>query len=594
MLNDAGMLLFIKRWTVFVAITAICLLLISTLHTNILPVRLTSTKSSPSTLCPVRPPDPAYTPVSHERFNWRTVPVKHPVESLMSLPTTLPSSLPQIQHTFSVPSPQAEVKRKERQDAVKAAFQRGWTSYKEKAWMKDELAPISGSSKNTFGGWGATLVDSLDTLWIMDMRDDFDTAVGAAMNISLAPEDATQDTLNLFETTIRYLGGLLSAYDLTECKDNRLLDKAVEFGDMIYASFDTPTHMPTTRWSQRTAANGEEQLPSETGIIAELGSLSMEFTRLSQLTGDMRYFDAIQRIAIAMDEQQNKTKLPGMWPVGVNVRAPDLTTDNTFSLGAMSDSAYEYLPKTYALLGGVGPASIYQKMYEYSANTAIQHLLFRPMVPGNADILMTGIAHADNPSAPTRESTGQHLVCFVGGMLALGGRLIGNTTHVDLGRRLTDGCIWAYKNSPLGIMPEWFKMSSCPTLDSCEWDETQWRAQAQDNRPFGFTEISDSRYILRPEAIESVFILYRITGDTKFQEAAWDMFQAIENNTRTEFANAALHDVTRPNPAKDDSMESFWMAETLKYFYLIFSKPDLISLDDFIFNTEAHPFRLRK
>jgi mannosyl-oligosaccharide alpha-1,2-mannosidase len=587
------MLSLIKRWAVFAAITAVCLILITAFPTKVLPLR-TPKRPQSSSLCPTNPPQPAYTPASHERFSWRTVPVKHPIESLVSLPTDPPSSLPQVQHTFSATTPEIDTTRKERQAAVRAVFQRCWNSYKEKAWMKDELAPISGGSKDTWGGWGATLVDNLDTLWIMDMKDDFNSAVAAAMNISLAPEDATQTTLNLFETTIRYLGGLLAAYDLTDCKDKRLLDKAVEFGDMIYASFDTPTHMPTTRWSQKTAANGEEQLPSESGIIAELGSYSMEFIRLSQLTGDMRYFDAIQRVANAMDEQQNKTKLPGMWPVGVNARIPDLTTDATFSLGAMSDSAYEYLPKTYALLRGVGQASVFQKMYEYSVDTAIQHLFYRPMVPGNADILMSGIAHADDPSSPSRESNGQHLSCFAGGMLALGGRLVGNTTHVDFGRRLAEGCIWAYKNSPIGIMPEWFKMSSCPTLDMCEWDETRWRAEAQDGRPFGFTEISDSRYILRPEAIESVFVLHRITGDIKFQDAAWDMFQAIENNTRTEFANAALHDVTQQNPNKDDSMESFWMAETLKYFYLVFSEPDLISLDDFVFNTEAHPFRLRK
>lgn len=69
------------------------------------------------------------------------------------------------------------------------------------------------------------------------------------------------------------------------------------------------------------------------------------------------------------------------------------------------------------------------------------------------------------------------------------------------------------------------------------------------------------------------------------------MFQSIEKHTKTEFGSAAIHDVTSKIPMKTDSMESFWTAETLKYFYLIFSPPDLISLDEFVFNTEAHPFR---
>ena len=119
----------------------------------------------------------------------------------------------------------------------------------------------------------------------------------------------------------------------------------------------------------------------------------------------------------------------------------------------------------------------------------------------------------------------------------------------------------------------------------------------------------DGRYILRPEAIESVFYMFRLTGETKYQDIAWDMFRAIEANTKTEFGSAALQDIMKTPPEKSDSMEvslehltrvrqaltspqSFWLAETLKYFYLIFSDHDEISLDDFVFNTEAHPFRI--
>jgi hypothetical protein len=89
----------------------------------------------------------------------------------------------------------------------------------------------------------------------------------------------------------------------------------------------------------------------------------------------------------------------------------------------------------------------------------------------------------------------------------------------------------------------------------------------------------------RPEAIESVFILYRITGDPSLQDAAWRMFQAINNSTQTEISNSAIADVTCPHgeeTEKLDSCESFWMAETLKYFYLIFSHPGLVSLDEYV------------
>lgn len=444
--------------------------------------------------------------------------------------------------------------------------------------MKDELAPLSGGSKNTFGGWGATLVDSLDTLWIMGMREEFAEAVDAAVNIDFKPDGLGE--INMFETIIRYLGGFLGAYDVSGCNDARLLQKAVEVGDMAYASFDTPNRMPVTRWSPQKAADAQVQLPASSGIIAEMASFSVEFTRLSQLTGDMRYFDAVSRVTNVLHEQQSRTKLPGMWPVGVDVRTPDLTGGSQFSLGAMSDSAYEYLPKMYQLLGGLGsPAAQYLQMYESAAEAAIEHTMFRPMVEDQADILITSSVQGGRTG-----NTGQHLVCFAGGMLALGGRLTANDTHLDFGRRVADGCAWTYQNAPNGIMPEVFSMLPCPTLSKCDYTEQPGSSP--------FSSVSDGRYILRPEAIESIYYLYRITGESKYQDIAWEMFQDIEEKTRTQFANAALQDVMAENPERADSMESFWMAETLKYFYLIFSEPSTISLDEFVFNTEAHPFRL--
>jgi mannosyl-oligosaccharide alpha-1,2-mannosidase len=487
--------------------------------------------------------------------------------------------LPRVQHAFTKAPSKAVEKSASRREAVKEAFQRCWGSYRYLAWMQDELAPVSGSSRNTFGGWGATLVDSLDTLWIMDMKQEFVEAVDAAIDIDFGPKGSEE--VNIFETIIRYLGGFIAAYDVSGCQDSRLLQKAIEVGDMAYATFDTPNRMPVTRWSPRKAVDGQEQLPAESGIIAEMASASIEFTRLSQLTGDMRYFDAISRVSNVLDDQQDRTKLPGMWPVGVNVRAPDLTGGTQFSLGAMSDSAYEYLPKMYQLLAGVGEvAAQYRRMYMYAMDTVIGRSLFRPMVEDKADILITSSVWSDG----RKDSSAQHLVCFAGGMLGLGGRLTENDTHVDTGRKLTDGCIWTYKHAPIGIMPEIFSMPTCPDLSECDYTRKPGSSP--------FSKVDDARYILRPEAIESVLYMYRITGDSTYQDQAWEMFEAIENSTATQYGNAAIRDVTGTPPLLDDSMESFWMAETLKYFYLIFSEPDTISLDDWVFNTEAHPFRI--
>jgi mannosyl-oligosaccharide alpha-1,2-mannosidase len=268
----------------------------------------------------------------------------------------------------------------------------------------------------------------------------------------------------------------------------------------------------------------------------------------------------------------------------------------------------------HALLGGV--EAVYKQLYSGSMATAIKHTLYRPMVPDNADILIAGGARAHTGQTSTLDPRGEHLVCFTGGMFALGGKLFDVPEHVEIGRKLTDGCIWSYRALPLGVMPEVFHMIPCKDRTDCKWNETLWRDVVSNRQglstdleldaylkkarlPKGFAQISDPRYILRPEAIESVFLMYRITGEEKYEDAAWEMFSAIIAASETEIANAALSDITYSREELEsgvvdirmDSMESFWMAETLKYFYLIFSEPDIVSLDEWMFNTEAHPFR---
>ncbi|KAI1390227.1 glycoside hydrolase family 47 protein [Hypoxylon trugodes] len=544
-----------------------------------------------------------------EDYFWRKLPTHYPVKDMGTFPNGKPLTLPKIQVVFGEESRGDKAARERMLDAVRKEFLHSWHYYKTKAFMSDELAPISGKSKDTFGGWGATLVDSLDTLWIMNLKEEFEEGVAAVVNIDF--ENSSLENVNVFETAIRYLGGFLSAYDLSG--DQRLLRKAREVGDMLYKAFDTPNRMPITRWDFDYAKQGGQQEAPGMSLLAEVGSLCMEFTRLSMITGNPKWFDATDRVREVFEEQQMKTQLPGMWPFTLNPRDKIFTADNTFGLGALADSTYEYLPKMYALTGGLLPS--YKKMYEESMKTALKHLLFRPMVPDSANILISGTVHTEQADGKTNfnfDYQGQHLVCFAGGMLAIGGKLFEKSEHLDAARKLTDGCIWTYKTMPLGIMPETFFMIPCDPSKECHWDETQWKQAvlkqagerdltnmdkaddiiAKSKLPKGFTEITEPDYLLRPEAIESVFIMYRTTGRRELLETAEAMFNAIIKYTETRYGNAALSNVNvDDNPPKKDSMESFWLGETLKYFFLIFSDQDVISLDEWVFNTEAHPFR---
>ena len=181
-------------------------------------------------------------------FQWKDLPQHYAVTSIKALPTGRPVEIPKIQFdVWQKETAEAKAKRVSRQNAVKMAFAHAWDGYKTHAWLADEVAPISGESRSAFGGWAATLVDSLDTLHIMGFKREFTHAVNALGKIDFTR--SSEDEINVFETTIRYLGGFLAAYELSGNK--LLLYKAIEMGDMLYAAFDTPNRMPITRWKWR-------------------------------------------------------------------------------------------------------------------------------------------------------------------------------------------------------------------------------------------------------------------------------------------------------------------------------------------------------
>lgn len=181
------------------------------------------------------------------RTNERTIgPIQTCPVFLVPLPKGKSISIPQIQHQFDRETQSDRCERAKRQRAVRNAFQHSWNGYKTHAWLRDELTPISGGYKSSLGGWAATLIDSLDTLLIMGLDEEFKAALEAVHYVDFStPKIAT---VNVFETTIRHLGGLISAYDLTEGKRPILFEKAQELGELLYGAFDTPNRMPEMRW----------------------------------------------------------------------------------------------------------------------------------------------------------------------------------------------------------------------------------------------------------------------------------------------------------------------------------------------------------
>jgi mannosyl-oligosaccharide alpha-1,2-mannosidase len=218
------------------------------------------------------------------------------------------------------------------------------------------------------------------------------------------------------------------------------------------------------------ALNGHQQADAQS-LSAELGSLTLEFTRLSQLTGDPKYYDAVQRITNILDSHQNRTNLPGLFPVHISPLREEFDGE-TFTFGGMSDSLYEYFPKQHLLLGGL--SNQYRRLYEGAIEPAKKHLFFRPMIPQGQNILISGTVRTSTLGTVKLDPEGQHLTCFAGGMVALGAKIFNRTEDMDVARKLVDGCIWAYDSMPTGVMPETFRTIPCYGEEDCTWSTDRW------------------------------------------------------------------------------------------------------------------------
>jgi len=270
-----------------------------------------------------------------------------------------------------------------------------------------------------------------------------------------------------------------------------------------------------------TDPRSAEGLPikaSRSTLLAELGSLTLEFTRLTQLTKDPKYFDAVQRITNVLEDAQMTTKLPGLWPVVVDAERLEFS-NSQFTMGGMADSTYEYLPKEHLLLGG--QTDQYRQMYEAAIESAKKNLFFRPMTKNGEDVLISGSTYITVSSKVTVEPEAQHLSCFIGGMVGIAAKIFERPEDLPVARKLVDGCIWAYDLMPTGLMPEIFHAVPCSNTKDCKWDEKQWYNEVRrrlagavknlDMDPDeqakqlieshglqpGVADIKDTRYILR-------------------------------------------------------------------------------------------------
>ncbi|EZF32531.1 hypothetical protein H109_04442 [Trichophyton interdigitale MR816] len=555
----------------------------------------------------------------------------------------------------------------ERKQRVKDAFLVSWEGYEQDAWGKDIYEPLARKGKNMAeGGMGWIIVDALDTLMLMNLTTQVQNSRKWIQN-SLRYEQ-NQD-VNTFETTIRMLGGLLSAHYISKTYpdlaplaedddgasgDDLYIEKATGLAERLLGAFESPSGIPFASFNLNSSQGIRSHTDNGASSTAEAGSLQLEFKYLAKLTGETHYWEKVEKVMEVIDGNQMQD---GLLPIFIMADTGKFMGEN-IRLGSRGDSYYEYLIKQFLQTSGEEP--IYENMWNQALAGIRKHLI---TYTKHASLTIVG----ERPSGLTEPLMPKmdHLVCFLPGTIALGatgglplskarktpGWNRQKEDEIILAKELVKTCWATYLATETGLAPEiaYFEIDKPPRMmddvfskskgesEDGKGVKTTGKAKEEgiylvskpleplDDKNSAWREDviikpSDRHNLQRPETIESLFYLYRITEDEMYREWGWEMFKnfikhtaVIEDEIPKQNQDGSLEQSTSDDnsptakssyiraftslsnadtipPGRIDNMESFWLAETLKYFYLLFSDKDFIPLTETVFNTEAHIF----
>jgi mannosidase alpha-like ER degradation enhancer 2 len=418
-------------------------------------------------------------------------------------------------------------------DVIINACRFAWKGYKQYANGCDALMPVSKKGQNWYSSsLLMTPVDAFDTFYLLKMKHEADEAKEMIFkDLSFNKNMEVQ----LFEVSIRFLGGLLSSYELDG--DPRFLDLAKDLGKRLLPAFKSHTGMPY-RYVNLQTGKTRDSLSNP----AEIGTYLLEFGKLTQYTGDSVYYKTAKKASFEVFNRRSKIGLVGT--------VIDVNTGNWVNtesqIGARIDSYYEYLYKAWLLFGDKDCKAAWEV-----SNDAIIRYLYVKTTKG------AFFTRVDMNTGEERHPLYGALDAFYAGILTLSGNL-------TLAENIQQGNTYM-----------WVKFHLEP-------EEFNFRTDS----------ITSPGYPLRPENLESCFYLYRSTKDEQYLRMGKRMIDDILSKCRTTAGFTAIKDVRTMEP--EDSMESFFFAETLKYAYLIFAPESTLDLKKIVFTTEAHPLKIAR
>lgn len=488
--------------------------------------------------------------------------------------------------------------------AVKEAYRYAFNAYMEYASGYDELQPLTKNGTNNWYGWIVTVVDGLDTAIIMELKDLVPKMLSEIQKVDFSTTSAAYEPVELFDPSIRYVGGLLASYDLLKSGEfyndydadaiEALLTQATVLADKLAYGFNTPSGLSAANVNFSSNTPVESTYTAPDGVTynsanaAQAGTFLIEWYRLATLTGNTTYRSLVDKSESYLVNPTPAPKYPGL--IGDQF---DTTTGKmlNFAGGWHSevDSAMEYMIKSYQY----SPDNVTKEYADFwlsATNSTEAHLALHPY--GFPDL--TFISGLDATGALTYSM--DDYACFAGGNFLLGCKILGVDYLCDLGVAAADGCHQTYNTTTTGLGPlywGWYdsETNTFPPHSTVDIDSGYRQNGAKNGE---FIVKGDEGYSSFPEPLESWFYANRITGDPRWADYAWDMFLALNETARNSVAFASVNNVDMPfGGSQSNSLDSFFFAEVLKYMYLHFTDPSVIDLGKWVFGTESHPVRVQ-
>lgn len=397
---------------------------------------------------------------------------------------------------------------------VRAQMAWAWDNYRQRAWGKDEIRPVSGTASSfplRSHHLGLTIVEALDTLSVMGLDGRFrDGVEWVKGNLDFAVDGE----VSVFETSIRFVGGLLSAHHA--CGDPMLLAKARDIADRLLPAFDTPTGMPFRLVNLLTGAARDSATSP-----ADIATYLPEWGTLSRLTGDPRYARAARRAVLALFARRSK--------LGLVATRIDVTTGEWLSrratVGSYCDSFFEYLWDGWQLLGDAEC----RRMYDTCTAAILKHQQVRK----GGDLWFADVDFETGEIVTTEQD---ELASFYGGLLGQGGAMAEGTAYTES---------WAKVQDRFGVLPEGYDYAT--------------------GTP---TQVTNA---LRPELADAAFNLWLLDRHPRWREIGRAHFLAMKRWNRAAYGYTDLADVTADPKTQADHCPGYWWSEQMKYYYLLFS-----------------------